>query len=419
MPTYLERLQEEFDQITAGIEATLEGAAEANRDLTDDEQGSIDRDDTRRGELEAAIKHYTEVEQRRERVDKLRGSIPAARRVERDGGGAQPDMSADVKAALEGLKILGATPGAYAYHQRRAQVERSRESIEWMERVDGLVERATAHQTTTDNPGIIPRPIVEPVVDLLKGTRRTVDSFGTKAAPAGGFDRPHVTQHVAVGKQATEKTETASQKMVIGKIPVALETFAGHVNLSKQDVRWTSPALLNIIYEDFLKVYRKVTNAAAAADLAAGATVTVIGDVTTIAGFDAWLAAADAAILTAADQSPDHLWMSLDMRTSLAQLRTPLGGKAYNLPIVGEGGDVEGLIPVVDPALPAGTLIAGIAEYGEVWEDLEGFLTVEEPNVLGQLVGYAGYLDTVVTDAGAFAKHDDGVPLAATATRRK
>jgi hypothetical protein len=403
--TYLERLQSEFDEITTGIETLLERAAEDGRDISTEENERIERDDTRRTELEEAIKHYSGLEQRSSRVNQLRSTMPqGGRRIERstDSGDGDERLIERAKGELERMSI---TPGTWAYHVHQAQVERSKSSVDWLEKAGELIERATAHQIISDNPGLIPRPIVGGLVDLLKGKRRFIESVGTQTPPAPVFDRPHVTQHTAVAVQAAEKTETASQKMTIGKIPVTLATYAGHVNLSKQDIRWSMPSLLDIIFNDFRKIYAQATDTAACADFVAGCTNTALGPVTTVAEIDAWLSAASAELLGAAEDSPDTIWLSTDMAGMLSQQRTATGVKAYDIPIFGEGGDVEGLMPVVDPRFAAGTMIVGIREYAEVWEDLEGFLQVEEPNLLGQLVGYAGYLDTVVLDPAAFVKH--------------
>lgn len=97
------------------------------------------------------------------------------------------------------------------------------------------------------------------------------------------------------------------------------------------------------------------------------------------------------------------IWMSIDVWSKLGGLRSPLGAPLYNLPLTG-GGDVLGLRPVVDPHFEPGVLIIGDPQFAEFWEDLEGFLTVDEPNVLGQMVGYAGYSDFVVVKPDAFLK---------------
>lgn len=423
MPTtYRERLQGEFDQITEGITAILERAAEEGRDLTDDEKLQVERDDTRRDQLETGIKHYANLESRTDRVSQLRSTLPNVQRAERSSD--QPDnVDRQVERARTELERMAITPGLWAYHVHHAQVERSRASKDWLASTAELIERATTtqHQTIADNPGLIPRPIAGNLVDTLNGYRPFVESVGTQTPPAPIFDRPRVTQHVAVAKQSAEKAPTESQKMTIGKVPVTLETFAGHLNLSKQDVRWSSPNLLDIIFNDFRKIYAGVTDNQACTDFVAGCTQTVVAATfATIAEIDAWLAAANQQIMTVTGQTPDTIWLSVDRASALAKLRSTTGdNKAYDLPIFyGSGGTVEGLRAVIDPRFAAGTTIVGISDYVEVWEDLEGFLTVEEPNLLGQLVGYAGYFDTIVLDPTAFAKQAAATTAAASGAKK-
>jgi hypothetical protein len=50
-----------------------------------------------------------------------------------------------------------------------------------------------------------------------------------------------------------------------------------------------------------------------------------------------------------------------------------------------------GLRLVVDPNFAAGTLVMGPSRFAEWYEDVDGLMQVGEPDVLGQLVGYAGY----------------------------
>ena len=80
---YADRLQAEFDEITAGINDRLERAAAENRDISDDENAQIERDDKRRADLEKAIGHYTDQAARTMRVNELRGKIPAQPMVQR------------------------------------------------------------------------------------------------------------------------------------------------------------------------------------------------------------------------------------------------------------------------------------------------------------------------------------------------
>src|SRR5262245_13836124 len=95
--------------------------------------------------------------------------------------------------------------------------------------------RAAAHQTTADNPGLIPTPIVEPVVSFVDSNRPLVTWLGPRQLPGQSWSRPKVTQHTSVTAQSAEKGELASQKMTISKIAAAAATYGGYVNVSRQD----------------------------------------------------------------------------------------------------------------------------------------------------------------------------------------
>lgn len=403
MNTYADRLQAEFDEITTGITTVLERAADAGRDLTDEEQEQITRDDARRDTLQKAIGHYTEIEDRTAKVAALRSRVPRPTRV------AQQERSPDDPEA-ELLRMFP-TPGHYAITMHRATAKRDKVAAGLIERSQEILQeiaRATAHQLTTDNPGLIPNPIVGPVISRLIERRPFIQSIGTGVPPSQKFDRPKVTQDVEVGKQATEKTETASQKMTTVPVPVTLETWAGHLNISLQDIRWSQPGILSLVYESFAKVYAKRTDKAACTDFAAAITQTQPVATLDAAGIGAALGAAAATIGGADDDKgePDTIWMSRDLASRIGNLRAVNSSeKLYDIPVIGgTTGSLEGLRVVIDGRFAANTAIVGDSNLVEFWEQLEGFLSVDEPNVLGQLVGYAGYTDTVVLDPTGFVK---------------
>jgi hypothetical protein len=300
--------------------------------------------------------------------------------------------------------------GAYASMIHRAWVKKDPEAIE-------AIERATAHQKTTDNPGIVPKPVVGPLLNSLSGARPCINSFGVRPAPAPKFDRPRIDQHVLVAPQLAEKDETASRVMTIGSVPVALATWAGHLNISKQDIRWTQPSILQVVFDDFVRMYGRETDHSVCQEFPSLVTaIAPLADYTP-ASVDAFLRSALGTVMQDADDALiNTVWMSLDVWAGLGGATYPQGGKAFNLPL-GMGGDVLGLNAVVDPHFPDGTLIVGDSAHGEVWEDLEGFLSVDEPSVLGQLVGYAGYLDFVLLNPSAFLKASP-TPVGAIGTSR-
>lgn len=394
--SYLDRLRAEFDQITAGIDSVLERAADNNRDLTDDENAMIERDDKRRDELQKAIDVQVALLERTNKVGGVLGGIRLPAPGTKVNNGAEQEPAFDIAREIP-------TPGMYAHLLHKAVVRRDADAA-------ALLERVAAEQTTADNAGLIPEPILGPVVDIVKGRRRFVNSIGgPRKAVANKFSRPYVAQHVDVDAQAAELDELASQKMSITELPVELNTIGGYVNLSKQDVRWSQPGILDIMYQSFTKIYARRSNTKACADFLTGATQTEAldwSDFSTVAStrtiLDTWLEGALSDLNE--DANPDTLWVSRDTAAVLRKVRNEMGAKAYNVPMDGSPGDVEGLRLIIDPHFAAQTLVLGDSEYVEVYEDLEGFLTVELPSVAGQQIGYAGYIDTLVTEADAFSK---------------
>lgn len=402
---YIERLNEQFADLTETIDGTLERAADENRDITPEEKAEVDRLEVQRTTVQASLDHAVAIEERRtkvaERVSKLPAHTPTLTRA-RDG--ADPATPADPEKEL--LREFP-DPGHYAATLHRALVRHDKDAIAKIEKAGELL-RATAHQTTADNPGLIPRPIVGPVVDRLRNMRPFVQSVGVEAAPAPKFDRPKVTQHVDVDVQAAEKTETASQQMKVDPVAVNLATYAGHLNISKQDIRWSQPSILNLVFSSFGRVYARRTDRAACAAFVTAVTQTQAIETLDPTGIDAALGAAGIVVETADGDMGElnRLWMSRDVAVSLGSMRNQVTGqKVFNLPIVGgTSGDLDGIPVTIDPRFAAGTFIGGDESLVEYWEDLEGFLSVDEPAVLGQLVGYAGYGSLCVVDATGFVQ---------------
>src|SRR4029078_11658839 len=148
----------------------------------------VDRDKSRMDELTSAIAHYTEIESQAEKGTDTRANAPAPRQT---ATVREPEPEYDIAREFP-------TPGDYAVTVHRAMVLREPDAVE-------TLNRATMHQKTTDNPGLIPRPVLGPVISLIDNSRPFVNSCNRRGLPAGSFDRPTVTQHVAVDEQAAEK----------------------------------------------------------------------------------------------------------------------------------------------------------------------------------------------------------------------
>ena len=385
MGAYLDRLNSQYDEIRDGIDAVVNRAAEENRDVNETEQGQVDRDRSRLGELQTAIEHYSALESQNGKVAELRRSVPAASTTRVTVNEPEYDIAREFP-----------TAGDYAITVHRAQMLRDPVARE-------KLERATAHQLLADNPGIVPRPVLGPVLNGIDSARPFISSIGTKALPAGTFDRPTITQHVAVDKQTAEKTLTASQKLVIGKIPVQADTFAGHLNISRQDIKWTSPGIMQIVFEDFAAVYANATDNEACEDFAASVVNTAPIATWDAAGIFGAVFTASAGSMSASNSAPDTVWVSPDVWGRMGSLTTD---QSPLFPGINPGGGSApvGMRLVVDKNFPDSTMIQGPSRYAEWYEDIDGLMQVGEPDVLGQLVGYAGYGAFVNVLPEAFTK---------------
>lgn len=397
MGAYLDRLTAEFDQIKNGIDTLVDRAAAEDRDVTADEAKIVERDEGRMKELTTSIEHYSAIEEQSGKVAVLRSKVPST------------PARQSVKVTEPEYKIEREfpTPGHYAATLHRAWVHKDPEAI-------AAIERATAHQTTADNPGLIPRPILGPVINDITAARPLIASITPRPLPAGSFDRPVITQHVDVQKQAAEKDPTASRKMLIGKLPVTAATYAGHLNISRQDVKWSSPNILSIVYEDFGVIYAQRTDEDACAQFVATpgmntAPATMDGPGLYEAIFGA---AAEGITSTGVSILPDTLWVSADVWGNLGGMLNPFGLPMFPslTPGSATGGNVLNLSTVVDGYLPPETMILGPRRYAEWYEDLDGLMQVGEPDVLGQLVGYAGYGAFLNTKPEKFTKFTISYP---------
>lgn len=398
MGAYLDRLNEQFDEIRDGIESLVNRAAEEKRDVSDAEQKQVDRDKTRLSELEQAIEHYSSLDNQAAKVAELRRSARPA-----------PARTAAPAAEQDTYDITREFPtvGDYAITVHRAAVHRDPVAQE-------KLDRATAHQLLADNPGIIPRPVLGSLLGLLDTTRPFINSITKRPLPAGSFDRPVVTQHVAVDKQAAEKTLTASQKMLIGKLPVTADTFAGHLNISRQDIKWTSPSILSLVYEDFAAVYANATDNEACEDFAASVTNTAPIATWDAAGLYEAIYGAAADSLADSNGLPDTVWVSPDVWGRLGGVTTGQGTPLFpGMNPGGLSGSPMGFSLVVDKNFPASTMIQGPSRWAEWYEDVDGLMQVGEPDVLGQLVGYAGFGAFLNVRPEAFTKFTVPAPVAA------
>lgn len=388
------RLESELEERNAFIEGLIAGAQEANngagRDLNSQEMELVGTARARIGALGEQLTPLRETSriaiESRHRAREINDEIQGARR--RGGHGDVEYRSA----------------GAYISDFVRAELG----NADVAERLE-VFHRAAAHQTTGDNPGLLPERLLTPILGTLDFSRPLVTALGPQQLPSGSWSRPKITQHTQVAKQTAEKTELASRKMIIGKVPLEGDTFGGYVNVSRQNIDWTQPQVIDIVINDLTNEYAFETEEEAGTILVAAAVAgPALPATPTAADFSnaLWAAAGLAFSGMWADRTPMGrliLAASPDMLGLFGPLFAPVNPQnaqsaGFNAGAFGEGAQtpISGVTPVVSGALPVGTALVISSNAAEAYEDRIGALQVVEPSVLGTQVAYAGYFSLPV-----------------------
>ena len=420
----LEHLEKQRAEQVAFVDELLNRVQ--GRDLVQAEVDNLTAARQRIAAIDAQLAPLREFEQ-------LRGDSAAAI-GQVTSGRTEPDGAARPLGQGGGAAVKYASAGAWIVDRLKAQ------GLPWANiapdaAATARLAAAVDKQLTGDVPGLLPVPVVGDVVNTIDASRPFITSVGARSMggiPGLKFTRPKITQHVAVGKQALEKTELPSRKMTIGSIDFLKETYGGTVNVSRQAIDWTSPSAWDALVRDLADVYAAETENAVADAFAAAVTASVTADTADLAGWVKALyeaaamcyAGGAAAGTTAMGKLPNRLWMSVDMWAAFGSL-VDQARVILNPGALGSGdltsfaGDMLGVPRIVVPALPAGTAVLGPSDGYEVYEETIGLLTAVEPSILGVEVAYGGYLAYGMINADQFCKITAPVapPLAARAAK--
>jgi HK97 family phage major capsid protein len=384
----LARLAGESDEKAQFVEQLVEAAEKDGRDLTSQELELVERSRQRQSELAEQMEPLREARRiSGESADKI---AEISRFMQQEG---QPKAEVEYRSA-----------GAYILDFWKARVGNG-ESLERLE----TYNRAAAHQTTADNPGLLPTPIVQPVINFIDFSRPLTTWLGPRQIPSNSWVRPKVTQHTNVATQPVgEKNELVSQKMTIAKQTVTANTYGGYVNVSRQDIDWSTPQIMDIVINDLAGKYGTVTEAAlCAAAIAAAPTSTTIptGAPTTAALSAALWKAAGELFAATAGQGRVAFFIAPDMLGLWGPLFAPVNPQNAQSPGfaaadfgTGAMGQIAGIPVYVSAGLAAGQMIVVSSAALEVYEDRIGSLQVIEPSVLGVQVAYAGYYTWLVVE---------------------
>ena len=250
--------------------------------------------------------------------------------------------------------------------------------------------------------------IVGPVVNFVDTSRPLVAAIGPQDLGTGTWAYARVTQHTQVGVQSAEKTELPSRKMTITKTPLAAPTYGGYVNVSRQDISRTSPAILDMVINDLAGQYSIQTEAAAATDLTAAATAgPAIPATPTAANIATAIYTAAGSVFTATQgqgrtviaMSPDQLGIVAPLFPGVNPTNAFSTGFNAGELAFGSVGAISGLQVVMSAGFAADTILVFSTAAVRCFEARYGALQVVEPSVWGVQVGYAGDFETVVIEA--------------------
>jgi hypothetical protein len=425
----LERLEEQRAEQVSFVDQMLGRADAEGRDLVPAERNNLDSARQRIAELDEQLKPLREFES-------LRADSGAANPTTR------PPRPSEGRPLGDSGGFVYPSAGAYIVDLLRSK------GVPWADRhsdrapnaeASARIERAASqNQITTDTPGLLPTPSVGPVIGALDSSRRFVASLtgGARSMagiPGATFNRPRITQHTQVGKQTAEKTQLPSRKMTIGSIPFAKETYGGVVDISRQDIDWTSPSAWDALVQDLANVYGWETDFVAANDLATSVTQSTTVESDDLSGWAAALydAAMKAYLGGAAIGAmpggalPDRVWLSVDMWAAFGAIVDPARMAAYAnqqqalgpSEITNFAGEVLGAPRVVVPSLPAQTIIVGSSTMYEAYEEVVGLISAVEPSLFGVEVAYGGYFAYGTLEPNAFAKLVPPPPIGMTRAR--
>jgi HK97 family phage major capsid protein len=389
----IRRLERELEERNAGVQSLIENAQNDERDLNDSELKTITDMKGRMVEVRKQLDIVESTEQtKRQTTDRLQ-ELDQAMTTSRKGS----DQVIEYRSA-----------GAWALDSYQASLG-DRQAAERLE----VYNRVAAHQKTGDNLGVIPDPVIGPVVNFIDAARPIVSAIGPQPLVAATWHRPVVTQHTSVdpqgvaGAAADEKLELISQKMTITRLPATAVTYGGYVNVSRQNIDFSSPQILDIIINDLAAQYAIQTEAATAAELAATGTTPVTYPATPTADEVAaalWEAAAGA-YTAVKGQGRLVLAVAPDVLSIFGPLFAPVNPQNAQSTGLSAGqfgsgtvGTISGIPVVMSSGLGTGEAFLFSTAAVEVFEQRVGSLQVVEPSVLGVQVAYAGYFTPLTID---------------------
>jgi hypothetical protein len=233
-----------------------------------------------------------------------------------------------------------------------------------------------------------------------------------------------------MAKQSAQNATLQAGTYKIDKLSVTKETYGGYVQISEQDIMFTTPEILGSLLDDMGRIYANTTDNVAADALVAGATVTnSFGDTSLPEDWVGWIGQSSQTILTNSNGNlPNALFVSPKYWGVLIGLADTTGRPLFpNLGPMNALGDLTpsfgqgmafGLNVVVDRNFTDETIILGCAGTSpgnptgagfECFELPQGAISIDVPSQLARTLAFRGQFATLMIDADKFVKAN-GLP---------
>lgn len=407
---------------TQFIEQLLEKIAADKRDMVDAERSNLEAARQRIAEIDAQIEPL-------EAWEKIRGAHTGTAGVVaagvRDAGSERP-------LGVRQREVKYSSAGEFVVDHIRAlghPANNTRPDQDAAQRVSAALGRAVgdvpagALQTTADTPGLLPVTIQGEILTMVDGARPFITSVGAKplaAVPGKTFERPKVTQSTTTGEQTVELGELPIGEFKVDSVSFTKRTFGGALQVSRQDIDWTSPTAWNALITDLIASYSEDTE-----DVVANAFGAAVTQSTPVSGdpeeLKSWISALYTGAMIAATANgttrararrlPNRIWCSVDMWATLGAVVDAVRA-TQSATGIGPGqtsiGAFEGSIldapRIMVPGLTPGSMIIGRSELFEFYEERIGLLSAITPKNLGLEVAHGGYAAFGHMDASAFCK---------------
>jgi HK97 family phage major capsid protein len=393
------RLEAELEERNAFNNGLIGAAQDADRDLSDNETELIR---TSKGRID-------NINSQLDTLRETRSTTIAAREKSRELSREMQRLRREVDSG----PVEYRSTGAYLTDYIAAQTG----SKSAMERLN-LYTRAAAHQKTSDNLGVVPDPIIGDVINFIDAARPAVGFLGARDLPSATWYRPKVTQRTLVGAQgsagapADEKSELVSQKMTITRLTGAAVTYGGYVNVSRQDIDFAQPSMLDVVVQDLAAQYAiqteavlgtliqtQANNVEVAGAIGAETAATLAGALWTAAGNVYTAVKGTGRLALIVPPSRLGLWGQLFVPVNPQNAQST----GFSAGDFGSGlvGNISGIPVYCSPGYPTvathlGSVVSSAAI--EVYEQRVGALQVTEPSVLGVQVAYAGYFTPMLIE---------------------